>query len=298
MRTCVRVTKLRERSAARALRTKGWPLRRIARALGVSLSSASVWTRDVEQAPGLVALPVLRSRLLFEPRSDLRQCGRCRQELPASEFNRDGDGYQWWCRVCYRRYFQARGELHRRQVAEALERRRQAARNLIHAHFASHACVDCGEADPQVLEFDHLREKRGDVSALAFRGLSLASLQQEIDKCDVVCVNCHRRRTAWRIGSWRLRPFSVASDLGILWTRARNLAFARDALLETGCVDCGEEDLLVLEFDHIGPKQANVSDLVRDGCSLSRLKQEIDRCEVRCSNCHRRRTRRLLARDG
>jgi hypothetical protein len=47
---------------------------------------------------------------------------------------------------------------------------------------------------------------------------------------------------------------------------------------------------VVLEFDHVGPKGATVTQLARDGASLARLRKEIARCEVRCVNCHRRVT--------
>ena len=70
----------------------------------------------------------------------------------------------------------------------------------------------------------------------------------------------------------------------------RNLAFIYAALSAAGCIDCGEDDLVVLEFDHVGPKRATVTQLARDGASLARLRHEIARCEVRCVNCHRRVT--------
>ena len=66
----------------------------------------------------------------------------------------------------------------------------------------------------------------------------------------------------------------------------------RDLLSSAKCADCGLRDLLVLEFDHVGPKTANVIALARRGCGLAALEKEIDQCEIRCANCHRRRTRR------
>lgn len=58
------------------------------------------------------------------------------------------------------------------------------------------------------------------------------------------------------------------------------------------CVDCGESDILVLEFDHTGDliKEANVSRLIGGSSSLQRLQEEVAKCEVRCANCHRRKT--------
>lgn len=56
--------------------------------------------------------------------------------------------------------------------------------------------------------------------------------------------------------------------------------------LSAGCVDCGTRDIRVLEFDHVqGVKVASVSRLVLDS-SLQKVIEEVDKCEVRCSNCH------------
>ncbi len=57
------------------------------------------------------------------------------------------------------------------------------------------------------------------------------------------------------------------------------------------CIDCKESNIIVLEFDHVrGEKRANVTDLMRLGCSLVNLQKEIDKCDVRCANCHRKIT--------
>jgi hypothetical protein len=62
-------------------------------------------------------------------------------------------------------------------------------------------------------------------------------------------------------------------------------------LLKHPCVDCGECDPIVLEFDHTeGNKFGNIADIVGKALGLRRLKEEIAKCEVRCANCHRRIT--------
>jgi hypothetical protein len=72
-------------------------------------------------------------------------------------------------------------------------------------------CIDCGEADPVVLEFDHRdrSEKRANVSRLLANGW--ATVLCEIEKCDIRCVNCHRRRTAEQFG-WTKLSLHVAAD--------------------------------------------------------------------------------------
>ena len=107
--------------------------------------------------------------------------------------------------------------------------------------------------------------------------------------CEVVCANCHRRRTAKGQRRWRIDPQRESG-----WRskhRERNVLFALDVLRASGCVDCGELDTCVLEFDHVGAKTASVMKLARQEVGLARLGAEIEQCEVRCVNCHRRRTR-------
>jgi len=66
---------------------------------------------------------------------------------------------------------------------------------------------------------------------------------------------------------------------------------AIDYLKNHPCIDCGEKDILVLDFDHmnISSKINNVSNLIVGG-SISSLNEEIKKCEIRCANCHRRKT--------
>lgn len=70
------------------------------------------------------------------------------------------------------------------------------------------------------------------------------------------------------------------------------IKYLQDYLQKNPCVDCGEKDIAVLEFDHNGniPKFKAVSFLIRNRYSLEIVKREIAKCEVRCANCHRRKT--------
>lgn len=74
--------------------------------------------------------------------------------------------------------------------------------------------------------------------------------------------------------------------------RAENYEKLYKYLLEHPCVDCGEDDLVVLDFDHVDRnlKISAVTFLVRSAYSWRAIEEEIKKCEVRCANCHRRRT--------
>lgn len=73
--------------------------------------------------------------------------------------------------------------------------------------------------------------------------------------------------------------------------RKENRARVQAYLAKSCCVDCGETDSIVLEFDHVnGTKMGNISDMAGHSVRWSRLDAEIAKCQVRCANCHRRRT--------
>jgi tRNA G26 N,N-dimethylase Trm1 len=72
--------------------------------------------------------------------------------------------------------------------------------------------------------------------------------------------------------------------------RDRNRAKVTEFLLVHPCTDCGEKDVRVLEFDHRKNKIRGVGEMIIGHFSWKRIMAEIKKCDVRCANCHRRRT--------
>ena len=69
--------------------------------------------------------------------------------------------------------------------------------------------------------------------------------------------------------------------------RLRNQLAVYEYLKGKKCVDCREDNPLVLTFDHIrGKKLDNVSDMSRQSWGLQTIFAEIAKCEIRCFNCH------------
>lgn len=83
--------------------------------------------------------------------------------------------------------------------------------------------------------------------------------------------------------------------------RAAKWRLAQIIKLEKGCLDCGyAEHAVALQFDHIdNNKKMNVSDMIRSDYGWNTILLEIQKCEVRCANCHAaitaRRKRDLIA---
>jgi hypothetical protein len=140
----------------------------------------------------------------------MKICCICREEKALSDFSKakaNKDGLQNRCRACARDWYQA----HKASHIEAVNKRnkRIIAENQINmiAYLEAHPCVDCGESDIIVLEFFDHRDpsiKHKCVSYMATSGAYIwESVLREIEKCDVVCANCHRKRTNKQFGWYR-----------------------------------------------------------------------------------------------
>ena len=136
--------------------------------------------------------------------TETKWCSRCEQALSVSAFSknrRHRDGLQTYCKLCKsqvdRDWYERRGHTQRARNQGYI------ARNAQHVwdYLLAHPCVDCGETDPVVLEFDHVRgEKVHALSTMVQRQFSIAKLDAEIAKCEVRCANCHKRKTAQERG--------------------------------------------------------------------------------------------------
>jgi hypothetical protein len=148
-----------------------------------------------------------------------KKCYRCGELKTPEHFawrNKASGRHDSFCRPCRSAYKKEHYAANRqRYIDRAGTRKRELAleRTLyLIEYFRSHPCADCGETDPIVLEFDHLRDKSFSVGMdLARRGWQ--QILDEIEKCQVVCANCHRRRTAIRRGALRARlTYRTASE--------------------------------------------------------------------------------------
>jgi hypothetical protein len=159
--------------------------------------------------------------------SELRRCGRCRELKPVDQFawrriergQRDN-----MCRPCRSAYGKEHYLANRQRYIDAEARRKQARaeERMVYLidFFRSHPCVDCGESDPMVLEFDHVGVKKFNV-AKGLRDRPWQSALDEIEQCEVVCANCHRRRTASRGGFIRALLVADGAQPGCTYNRPR-----------------------------------------------------------------------------
>lgn len=81
-----------------------------------------------------------------------------------------------------------------------LDLRHQKAQDLVR-QIKTDPCLDCGRTyHYSIMDFDHVRgEKKYNIASLVSRKASTTRVISEIEKCDLVCANCHRLRTWLRM---------------------------------------------------------------------------------------------------
>lgn len=142
-------------------------------------------------------------------------CTSCGQEKPLEEFsfrNKKKGIRQTRCKACIRAYNRQHYQVNKRYYKKKARRRndqyRVLAQRYIVNYLLEHPCVDCGETDPLVLDFDHVRDKkRLNVSEMVHSCYSIDSIKKEVAKCVVRCANCHRIKTIKEKGWYLLDLF-------------------------------------------------------------------------------------------
>jgi len=139
----------------------------------------------------------------------MKRCTRCKTDKPETAFpsrQRSRDGKSSWCRECYHQNWQKRyyanHDLYKQKHGESRNRLRKEKAKRVYEYLLQHPCVDCGEGDPVVLEFDHRdgQDKTNAIAQLVINNWSWENIFAEMQKCEVRCANCHRRKTASQFG--------------------------------------------------------------------------------------------------
>lgn len=138
-----------------------------------------------------------------------RKCYRCNEIKDITDFairNKKQARRQYECSACRkllkRQQYLKNKDAWIKRTSERNTRIRQECREKIWDYLLTHHCVDCGERDRRVLQFDHVRGvKKAGVAQIVNRGNGWNSVLREIAKCEVRCANCHTKQT-WERAGW------------------------------------------------------------------------------------------------
>lgn len=120
-------------------------------------------------------------------------------------------------RLAYLREYRTRNPDARKYVDRVVGNQSIKERNRNHVRHIKEAnpCVDCGlHFEFYCMDFDHVRGvKHRNISNLVEQNASIATIDAEIAKCDLVCAICHRRRTYKRGQMSEREEFSAADNI-------------------------------------------------------------------------------------
>lgn len=111
---------------------------------------------------------------------DTKICSKCKKELPITEFYSRGNGrYRSECKTCHKDYVKSQYAKRKEFIAELKK---------------EYGCKKCGDTRPYVLDFHHINpdEKEETIARLSANSTRLERVEEEINKCVVLCANCHR----------------------------------------------------------------------------------------------------------
>lgn len=110
------------------------------------------------------------------------------------------------CKLCYKDHRKSYSAYHYKKYGDQYRERAKKRRAVIKkdlqvkmsAYLADKSCVICGESDIRVLDFDHIEPstKAIGISKAITNGMAWEIILEEINKCRILCANCHRKHTA------------------------------------------------------------------------------------------------------
>ncbi len=142
---------------------------------------------------------------------EVKICAGCGLEKGVTEFNfrvKSKGLRQRYCQVCTRLQLKSHYERNtdyylRKARKRKLAVKRTNQKNLLD-YLDQHPCVDWGESDVVCLEFDHVRGGKKKAISVLVKTHEWETIEREIEKYEVRCANCHRRKTARQRGYYKI----------------------------------------------------------------------------------------------
>jgi len=132
------------------------------------------------------------------------KCCRCGEDKPEEEFpwkSKSDRKRNTTCKECKSEYNRQHYKKNHKEYNDRRKEYVNQSRQKLFDYLKDHPCVDCGESDPIVLEFDHVRgEKEFSIAEYPRLGYNWERVEKEIAKCEVRCSNCHKRKTSKQFG--------------------------------------------------------------------------------------------------
>lgn len=123
----------------------------------------------------------------------MKVCSCCKENKDVDKFAKKGAGLQPICKVCRSVWFKQHYESNKRYYLDRNKTARKSNLAWLKEYKSKLFCTKCGESDPACLDFHHIDPTLKDSVVSVAAKKSRGSLMAELDKCEVLCSNCHRK---------------------------------------------------------------------------------------------------------
>ena len=223
--------------------------------------------------------------------TELKLCWQCNQEKPYSEYHKkkfNKDGHNNRCKACIK----VANKLNWAQYYSVPENKAKSAKRghkqirKIRDYIKKQKDVPCADCKLSfhwsVMHFDHIDPTNKEIGVSR---ISTKNRLKEIEKCEVVCTNCHAKRTHARRGCSDCDKNCVFLNLK---TVARLEKYVRNLKHLKPCNICKiSYPYYVMHFDHIhGTKLFTLNKTEMSGKTEEEINAELSKCQLLCGNCH------------
>jgi len=142
----------------------------------------------------------------------MKKCSRCKVNKVLTEFNKNksrNDGLQTFCRPCDNHRKQVYYKANKQKYISYNHKRKTMVREWWEDFKKTLSCEVCNDARWYVLDFHHLdpSKKEAGLSDIVHRRWSQDRAMKEVQKCKVLCSNCHREHHFFLSGKSPLSEF-------------------------------------------------------------------------------------------
>jgi len=125
-------------------------------------------------------------------------CSRCNQEKEITDFpykNKDKEIRHGACSECWKIIRKTSYDKNKETTLIRNKKNKKKGRDWFTEYKSQLSCKTCGENHPACLDFHHKDPSKKDVevSKIVSNTFSIEYIMKEIEKCDILCANCHRK---------------------------------------------------------------------------------------------------------
>ena len=126
-----------------------------------------------------------------------RLCNHTKNIFEFGSLAKNKDGFQSYCKECGRIQWKGYYNRNKEKYRDRITRNNRAwlfrVRPRIKECKQGKSCLICGEREPVCLDFHHLKDKEFNIADMVSKKLSWVKIVKEMEKCVVICANCHRK---------------------------------------------------------------------------------------------------------